>query len=962
MQIINASPGDLAPVFEALLDKALALCGGNFGFIRTYDGELFHLGAMRGVPPELTDLLKQPRRPPFTGTALERMVVGELVVQVTDVANYPGYQNTATALAMVAAGAVRTMLWVALRKEGALLGFISVFRSEIQPFTDKQIALLQNFAAQAVIAMENARLLTETREALEQQTATAEVLQAINASPGDLAPVFEATLDKALDLCGAAFGTLWICEGELFRAATLRRVPKPYAEFLSRQPIRPAAGSSVLGQISAGNAFAHVVDVASDAAYQNNSAPARSLIELGGFRTVAGVPLRKDGTLLGAITMYRREVLPFSDKQIALLQNFAAQAVIAMENARLLNELRDRTRDLEELLEYQTATSDVLKVISRSTFDLKPVLQTLIETAARLCGAARGGIALLKGESYRYEVLWSYSPEWAGTAREMAFTPGRGTLIGRVLLERGLVHIADVAADQEYTVGGMAAQSGPLLGVPMLREGQPIGVLVLSRQGRQRVEPFSDRQIELVQNFAAQAVIAIENTRLITETREALEQQTATAEVLQVINASPGDLAPVFDAMLEKALTLCEAAFGSLLRFDGEFFHRAAIRNFPPPLAERNRPIPPFPGSALERLTRGEPYAMIEDITVDRVTRSGDPGRLAMAVAGARTTIWVALRKDDTLLGAFVAYRQEVRPFTDKQIALLQNFAAQAVIAMENARLLTETREALEQQTATAEVLQVINSSPGDLAPVFDTMLEKAMRLCDAPVGYMLRYQEGKFGLAAGRGLTPMFAEYMSHMDQPGSREGNTLIREGAPYVHIADMKDDDAYRSGRPLRRATVDLGGGRTGLAMPLRKDGELLGTFSLFRHEVRPFTEKQIALLQNFAAQAVIAMENARLITETREALEQQTATAEVLQVINASPGDLAPVFDAMLDKALQLCGATLGELRHIQRRAIPNGVCARSVAQICRNSRTESADFGAGKHSYSRNKTSHPDNRS
>src|SRR3954454_22453432 len=235
-----------------------------------------------------------------------------------------------------------------------------------------------------------------------------------------------------------------------------------------------------------------------------------------------------------------------------------------------------------------------------------------------------------------------------------------------------------------------------------------------------------------------------ERNEALAERDEALAQQAATAEVLQVINTSPGDLQPVFDAMLEKALHLCEAAFGSLLRFDGQFFRRASICNFPPPLAERNQPIPPFPGSALERLTRGEPFAMIEDITVDQITRSGDPGRLAMTAAGARTAIWGALRKDNTLLGAFVAYRQEIRLFSEKQIALLQNFAAQAVIAMENARLLTETREALEQQTATAEMLQVINSSPGDLTPIFDAMLEKAMRLCEAPYG-LLRIWDGEY-------------------------------------------------------------------------------------------------------------------------------------------------------------------------------------------------------------------------
>src|SRR4051795_444267 len=248
-----------------------------------------------------------------------------------------------------------------------------------------------------------------------------------------------------------------------------------------------------------------------------------------------------------------------------------------------------------------------------------------------------------------------------------------------------------------------------------------------------------------------------ERDEALTERDEALAQQAATSEVLQVINASPGDPQPVFNAMLEKALLLCEAAFGSLLRFDGQFFRRAAIRNFPPPLAERNQPIPPFPGSALERLTRGEPFAMIEDITVDQITRSGDAGRLAMTAAGARTAIWVALRKDNKLLGAFVAYRQEIRLFSEKQIALLQNFAAQAVIAMENALLLAETREALEQQTAAAEVLQVINSSPGDLEPVLQSVVSTAMRLCRADEAVLYRNIGGEYRWAAGKSLAPAY-------------------------------------------------------------------------------------------------------------------------------------------------------------------------------------------------------------
>jgi len=639
-----------------------------------------------------------------------------------------------------------------------------------------------------------------------------------------------------------------------------------------------------------------------------------------------GVPLMRDGLAVGALGLLRSTVSPFSQAQIELVTTFADQAVIAIENVRLFQEVRARTDELGEALRQQTATADVLKVISRSTFNLEAVLDTLVESATRLCDADHSWLFLRDGNFFRWAASFGHGTE-VHDRIEAYFKPlevpvDRGSITGRAALEGRLVHVPDVLADPDYTwseaqhIGGYRAA----IGVPLFREGTVIGVIFVAKC---LPEPFSANQMELVTTFADQAVIAIENVRLFDEVQartreleEALEYQTATGDVLNVISRSPAQIQPVLDTIVETARRLCEAYDAVILLREGDYLSVASHRG-PIPVDFAKWPIS-------RGWVTGRAVVDCKPMHVADLEAAAEefPDGHAMALRqGHRTLLATPLLRENVAIGAIVIRRTEVRPFSEKQIAVLQTFATQAVIAIETARLFEEVQtrtaeltEALEQQTATSEVLQVISRSAFDLKTVLDTLVQSAARLSDADIGTITRQRPGGFFREALYGFSPEFEDWVRTIPvvpDRGNISGRALLEGGI--VQVEDVEPDPDYTWDEAKK-----LGHYRTLLGVPLLREGRPIGVMSLGRRAVRPFTEKQIELAGTFADQAVIAIENARLFEEVQartaelgKSVRELQALGEVSQAVNSTL-DLQTVLDTIVAKAVELSSTDAGAI--------------------------------------------------
>jgi GAF domain-containing protein len=926
LKVISRSAFDLQPVLEILIENAVRLCDADKGLIYRPDGDVYTVAASRGHSPQWLELVNQYPIRRDRGSATGRAVLDRRTIHIPDVQLDPEYRWAEDQRSDERMH--RTILAVPMLREGDVLGVIVIRRTEVQPFTDRQVELVETFADQAVIAIEKARALTalEARnaaltESLGRETATSEILRVIARSPTEVESVFDAVVANAARLCGANDVMVLLVDGDDLRATAgagplYRSVSLP-SDFRFRLTRDSVAARAVIDRTTI-----HTHDLLAEP--EEEFRTGRELAQRFGHRTMLAVPLLRDGVPLGVICAFRFEVRPFPDQQIALLRTFADQAVIAIENTRLFTELQARNRALTQSLDRQTATADVLRIIAQSPADLQPVLDAIAASAVRLCQASDAVIERLEGDRF-------YNAAHAGT--QMKGLVGRPLPLtrrfpgGRAVLDRERVVIDDIqrVAEREYpdtlellqlnTIGSVAE-------IPLLGESGPLGSLAVLRA---EVRPFTDTEIALLETFAAQAVIAIENVRLFRALEErnralaeALEQQTGTSEILQVISSSPTDVGPVFAAMAASARRLCRADDATIFQIDAGRLRLVAHEGAVPlgPIGQFTVPL--MRGSLTGRVAMDRRTIQIADHQVEE--EEYPEGTAIARRYGVRTMLGVPLLRAGEAVGVIALRRTEVRPFAERQVELLKTFADQAVIAIENVRLFRELEarnqdlgEALEQQTATAEILRVIGTSPTDVQPVFEGIARSAVGVCGA-LGCVVFVIEGDMArVAATHGLPPERVERFRAefpVALAAAHDIERVVRERSIF-HLADIENNPAAT---PQHVEIARLGGYRTRLMVPMVRGESALGLIAVTREAATPFPDRQVGLLRTFADQAVIAIDNVRLFRELGarnrdlgEALERQTATAEILRAISQAQTDVQPVFETIAESALRLFGA-------------------------------------------------------
>jgi PAS domain S-box-containing protein len=924
--VISQSPTDVQPVFDTIVEHAHRLCGADSAAVLTYDGALVRIGALDKTSFEQARALREAYPMPATpGHATGRAILTGRPVHIPDVRDDPAYAMDGLRDAVQ----LRTLLAVPMMRNGAPIGTITVQRwGTPRPFSEKQVRLLETFAEQAVIAIENVRLFAELgarnrdlTETLEQQTATGEILRVISSSPTDVQPVFDTIAQSARRLCGAEFCQVFRVEGgQLHNVANDGHNAEGLAVIRRSFP-RPVDEGSSAGRAVLRGAVVQIADVEAEPGYTMTDVAA-----FVGFRSLVAVPIVRDGTPMGAIAVGRARTGLLPDRQIGLLRTFAEQAVIAIENVRLFKELDARNLDLTDSLARQTATAEILRVISRSPTDAQPVFDIIGERARKLCDAAVSMVCRFDGGLLHLISLHGVAPEGVQPVRDAFPMPlEEETLSARCVRRRDVVHVPDVLADPRYERKGEARSGGyrGALAVPMMREGQVIGSIFVARR-----EPglFSDIQIELLKTFADQAVIAVENVRLFKELEArnrdlsgALERQTATAEILRAISSSPTAIEPVFDIIGERAGKLCDAVISVVSRFDGGLIHvvsvhgtstegtRAILDAFPMRLQDE---------TLTARAARTGAVVHLANVLDDPIY----PQKGTARASGYRGSLAVPMMREGQVFGVIFVARTEPGLFSTTQVEILRTFADQAVIAVQNVRLFQELEvrnrdltDTLEQQTATGEILRVISSSPTDVQPVFDSIAQSAKRLCEAEFCHIFRFDGGLLHFVGHHGLEGEGIDAIRRMYPlpPGRASAAARAVLSGRIEQIPDVEADPDYAHG-----ALAGLVGYRSIMAVPLLQDGRAIGAIAVARSAPRLFPERQVELLKTFADQAVIAVQNVRLFQELDARTQELTrsvgelkALGEVSQAVGSTL-DLEAVLATIVSRAVQLSGSYSG----------------------------------------------------